>query len=157
MITDEQVQALPTDAPVRRDRLWRILWWVEDHPEMHDQAEWMYVGECGTTYCFGGWGLVFAGWAPRGVGGALTRDSDGDEVPSYYQAAEVFGFRPGGDYFSGIPDMLFYQCDTLADLRRVIERIAGLEPERAGMELTGFSQDDAGYSECCPAGPLSGF
>lgn len=37
---------------------------IEANPDAHDQDDWYYHGECGTTYCFAGHAALLAG-APQ--------------------------------------------------------------------------------------------
>lgn len=69
---------------------------ILDHPEQHDQAQW--IAPCGTAACFAGWSVLLSpNWEVFDYRGAMLarRVDDPEEIYSTAEAAEMeLGVRP---------------------------------------------------------------
>lgn len=136
-------------APIPNAALaYRVLDWIDAHPEQHDQARWFQKTACGTAGCFAGWTVVLAG---HRVGFDEMPDEDGvqryDTIDGTRllsvagvaiddlgiatstvecQVCESCGQRDRAD------DALFAASNSREDLGRLVEEIFGPRPESYG-------------------------
>lgn len=121
-----------TEEQVRR--AYRVLDFIEAHPEKHDQSMWISnaddpsmagydlrrtLNECGTTACFAGWDALLAGETFTSYG-LLTQDRRVD----VYSAAAL-GLTVHEAY------RLFHGAQDMADVRKEFADIFGPRPDGA--------------------------
>lgn len=81
----------------------RVMTWIDDHPEQHNQAEWAKSGlDCGTAACFAGWSAILA----FGLG---VVHHGGFDLPAPYDLGCMS--RSAGALLGLTED----ECDTLFD------------------------------------------
>ena len=75
------------------DKLWKILKFLDAHPEKHDQTVWLHQGvgtvtelsntvtwTCQTTGCLAGWAAVSSGWCPLIDDNELKSLTPGEDI-----------------------------------------------------------------------------
>lgn len=104
---------------------------IEENPEGWNQRSWgKTAGDCGTTYCLGGWGLVLSGEKlvpanDRDESTLVVADENGDPTSTLAteeRAAEVFGFDR-----SQVSGIFMYGTDLDDDGNPVPATIEGLK------------------------------
>ena len=110
---------------------------IKAHPDEWNQRDWAVRNSCGTAFCFAGHASARAGakpvWVPRAdeadiADASLCTLPDGTERAIVSHAREVLGLW---DHWH---TSLFDGDNTLADLRRIITRITGVDPDPDGAQ-----------------------
>jgi hypothetical protein len=124
-----------SDTQPNTAELVAIYQYIKTHPDEWHQFDYGRQTACGTAYCVAGWAAVRAGsvpaWLPVDASGArkfqeVTRPDGGDQWADEY-AAEVLGID-----LHGQAGDLFDPGNTLADIRRIITEVTGVDPESDG-------------------------
>lgn len=144
-------QLAPAPAEPNPALAWRVLDYIEAHPERHNQSSWIDAtragmtdrvvdrndveGSCGTTACFAGWTLLLSG---------ATIDLEDhmayNQVSAAWQgvarfAADLLGISeaaaPCGcsDCNDRPATRLFYRAETIEDLRKAVFDVFGPRPD----------------------------
>jgi hypothetical protein len=101
---------------------------LEAHPELHFQEEWLVLTHCGTGGCLAGMIALQAGWTPTDwsqvgleptVLAATAQVQKGDLIRGVEEVAREVLDHPDGVYTG-----LFSGGNTLADIKRIRDRLA---------------------------------
>lgn len=104
--------------------LLKTLKYIEEHPDQHDQFEW--VNQCGTALCFGGWAVVLATgnrpdpsnpWFVDGFTGKYSTCSSGSTMDVGEYAEKILDLNPEQ------ADRLFHPLGTLGEVRKTVSDI----------------------------------
>lgn len=114
-----------------RELLLRTLEYIREHPEQHDQSN--YMSDCGTTFCFAGWAtilhtgkrpsldLVTPGatlwWVDEDTGEQIGYEGRVDGVPVYEFAKKILGLSELH------ADLLFLQALTMEMVAGTVDYI----------------------------------
>lgn len=114
------------------ERLERVMRFVTDNPDLHDQGMWITTDTpCGTTACLAGWTCLLNGYEPakdawvhpRADGGrelcAVQRvgSTDGEELGVFETACKILDLR------SDVAALLFGASQTLDSLWKRVESL----------------------------------
>lgn len=108
----EAEAAKPPELCEWNQDLWRTT------PEQRAEFGLPVSPACGTAYCIAGYVAHISGfkWDDE------TDEVEGDNRPVFEVAAELLGIRPDGGLN---PSHLFYANNSIEDVRRIAEEIAG--------------------------------
>lgn len=111
--------ALPKRDSIDVPRLRKVLEYLTEHPEEHDQGIWIaspYYTGCGTTACVAGHVVLADGWAPDyRIAYPEYCVKDGKTRRIAHVAEALLGLRPEQ------AAQLFWATNELADLWRMAE------------------------------------
>lgn len=131
-----------TDLKPNADLAYRVLDYIEAHPEQHNQATFIFGygnlpvlskdnAPCGTTACFAGWTVLLTGHQIVVKNPVTTRVRRGNTlVPIDEFAADLLGIDMRALEGGGAYD-LFYEAASLEEVRDDIERLFGPRPQAA--------------------------
>lgn len=98
-------------------RQWDQGWWVTLPAERAEEFE-VDEAACGTAYCIAGWTCHAAGDVfDESRSECVSNLADGTHIS--YRARDLLGISSSG------AEALFYGGNTIADVRRIAESIAG--------------------------------
>lgn len=142
------IKLAPAPAEPNPALAWRVLDYIEAHPERHNQNSWVssdvleqnvdrydIEGSCGTTACFAGWTVLLSGATID-----LEDESVFNHVSARWQsiprfAADLLGISeaaaPCGcsDCNDRPATRLFYRAEDIEDLRKVVFDVFGPRPD----------------------------
>lgn len=113
----------PATTGVNEDLLRRVLTYITEHPDEHDQGNWAVRTECGTAYCLAGHTVVLSGhevdW-PTAFGASATTVTTAGVAGTDQTIGELAATLLGLDFEDAAgEDGLFWGGHELRDLWRI--------------------------------------
>ena len=114
---------------------YRVLDFLDAHPEQHAQGVWIGKGECGTIGCLAGWACLLSGDQPSMPDEPDDPEEETERVHVAWQresrfiparAAELLGIPFDNALWAS--GGLFYAYNTREDLGRLVAEIFGPRP-----------------------------
>jgi hypothetical protein len=123
------------DVKANAELAYRVLDYIDAHPDTWDQTQWIRQTDCGTAACFAGWACLLSGYEPAWFGSSLADwvHPSGDDSNTYdveICAAELLGL-PYEDQNEALHARLFDESNDREDLGRWVGKIFGPRPDGA--------------------------